>query len=87
MRIIGTRPRFLPDLARSDGRAAVNEHFRAQAEQYRLMFRCTDCVYMRQSDLKCTVGWPNAGLMAEPFDVIGSRGEPLVCKAFEPDGM
>lgn len=87
MRVIGTRPRFLPDLARSDSRAAVNARFRAEAQHYRLMFRCTDCVYMRESDQLCTVGWPNAGLMAEPVEIIGARGEPLVCKAFEPDGM
>ena len=87
MRIIGTRPRFLPDLARGSDRQTVNARFRAEAEHYKLLFQCTDCVYQRESDGRCTVGWPNDGLMADPVEIIGARGEPLVCKAFEPDGM
>lgn len=87
MRILGNRPRFLPDLARGSDRDTVNARFREQAKQYRLLFQCTDCVYQRASDGLCTVGWPNDGLMAEPVAIIGANGEPLVCKAFEPDGM
>lgn len=81
-----TRPAaFQPRLVQADeDRDAVNAEFRREAAAFRLQYRCPDCAFVRPLDGRCSVGWPNATLMREPFEAIGADGIPAFCKAFEP---
>ncbi len=82
----GRRP-FMPDLLRGSERTAINAEFAAQAQNYRLQFRCDACIYFLARSQRCSVGWPNAMLLAEPIEAIDRNGQPVFCKAFEMDDL
>jgi len=84
MNLPRTRLRYQPDVVGDEGRDAVIALFRAEAAQWRLQWRCADCVYVRPSDQRCSLKWPNAMLLPADPDVLDGANIPIFCKAFEP---
>ncbi len=77
------RKRYQPRVVGPEGRAAVIERFREEAKQWRLHWRCVDCVYVSPSDQTCSLKWPNAVLLPDEPDVLDAADVPIFCKAFE----
>jgi hypothetical protein len=78
------RPPFQPDLLQGGDRSEVNRAFLRDAERWQLAFRCRECVFVC-ADGRCSLGWPNAALRSEDFEVVDEQGIAQFCKAFEPD--
>lgn len=76
---------FQPDLVRGQDRQAVNAAFLREVEVWQLRYRCPDCANFR-ADQTCVYAWPNASVMAEPFEAVSGDGVAQFCRAFEPDG-
>lgn len=82
----GRKP-FMPNLLRGAEVQAINSEFAVQAQTYRLQFRCDACIYFLERSRLCSVGWPNAMLLADPIEAIDRNGQPVFCKAFEMDDL
>ncbi len=80
-----SRPRFQPEIAGTEGRAAANAAFAADVLRYGLRWRCDDCAFLAPTEGRCSVGWPNATLR-DAVEAIGDDGIPVFCKAFEDIG-
>lgn len=60
------------------------ERFKKEREEFKLIYRCTDCVHMKKVDQSCSLGYPNDTLLhAESF--LAKDGRFVFCKYFEVD--
>ena len=62
--------------------AARNATFRAEAEAFGLLFRCTDCAHVVSATSRCSLGYPNDHLLHSD-NAVEDDGEFMFCKYFE----
>lgn len=62
-----------------------NDRFRAQAQAFRLAFRCPDCVHVKIATVSCSLGYPNEHLLHSE-NAVEDDGEFMFCKYFEFGG-